>query len=405
MNIILKEDAWMSDKKKPVVKDHYRRHRILFELIRPVGYLLAKWKLGYTYDKLPKMQEPYILLSNHVSNWDPILVGLSTRSQVYFVASEHISRWKVFPLLKFIFDPIIRYKGTVGVQTVKEILKKVKEKKSVAFFPEGVRTFDGVTMPIVASTAKVVKRSGLALVTYKLHGGYFASPNWVEKGLRKGYFHGTPVKVYSSEEIKQMSTDEIAQIINEDLYEDAYAFQKEHSYVYKGERLAEHMENILFTCPKCHKIHTMRSENDRFYCKDCGYETRYDVYGMLTSSCDIPDKERFTTVRDWAKWQREQVKAKIEENEEIKATGNLIAIENGGEKLLEQGDIRFVDGKLCIGSHVFEAKAIPEIEIHGQHELVFGCEGVYYELHVDPPYAANTFLWFIDSFNQRTDQK
>lgn len=396
-----REEEKLSEKKKTKSKDHYLRHRILFELIRPVGYLLAKWKLGYTYDKLPKMEEPYILLSNHVSNWDPILVGLSTRSQVYFVASEHISRWKVFPLLKFIFDPIIRYKGTVGVQTVKEILKKVKEKKSVAFFPEGVRTFDGVTMPIVASTAKVVKRSGLALVTYQLQGGYFASPNWVEKGLRRGYFHGSPVKVYSSEEIKNMSADEVARIINEDLHVDAYAFQIDHHYPYKGDHLAEHLENILFVCPKCHSVHTMRSVNDRFYCESCGYETVYDKYGTLTSTMDIPEKERFTTVRDWSVWQREQVDRKIEENERIQAKGNLTVIKEGTEEEVERGEITFQNGVLSIGDHSFEAGKIPEIEIHGQHELVFGLEGIYYELHVDPPYAANSFLWFVDEFNKR----
>lgn len=395
----IKGGVFMSEKKQKAVKDHYLRHRILFSLIRPLGYFLARTQLSYTYERVKKLNEPFIMISNHVTNWDPILVGLGLPTQAYFVASEHISRWKVFPVLRFIFDPIIRYKGTVGVQTVKEILKKVKEKKNVVFFPEGVRTFDGVTMPIVSSTAKLIKRSGHALITFKLHGGYFSSPNWVEKGLRKGYFHGEPVHVYSSEEVKNMSVQEIETIINTDLYEDAYAFQEKHPHAYKGEKLAEHLENILFTCPSCHNTHTMRSDNDRFFCKECGLSGNYDVYGKLHMDPSFEEHEAFSTVRDWAKWQREEVKQKISQGEIVHAEGSLKTIENGVEELMEEGEITFENGVLSIGDHSFASKDIPEIQIHGQHELVFGAGGKYYELHVAPPYAANAFLWYIDTYN------
>ncbi|MCF0135697.1 MAG: 1-acyl-sn-glycerol-3-phosphate acyltransferase, partial [Lachnospiraceae bacterium] len=256
--------------KKPKVKDHYLRHRILFAVIRPLGWLVSKITVNYSYKRVPPMSEPYILLANHCTDLDPILVALGMPGQAYFVASEHITRWKVFGLLKFVFDPIIRYKGTVGAGTVKEILKKVKEKKNVAFFPEGVRTMDGRTMPIVPATARLIQRSGHALVTYKLHGGYFTSPNWGESGLRRGKLWGEPVHIYSSQELKSMSLADLTRIIDEDLAEDAYVWQQEHRQAYKGKKLAEHLENILFICPDCGKVHTMASRGDRIFCTSCG---------------------------------------------------------------------------------------------------------------------------------------
>lgn len=76
-----------------------------------------KLKFGYRYEK-PKtkeLPETYIVLSNHVTDYDPIFVGMSFRKQMYFVASAHITRWGLASkLLKHCFAPIIRYKGTTA---------------------------------------------------------------------------------------------------------------------------------------------------------------------------------------------------------------------------------------------------------------------------------------------------
>ena len=47
---------------------------------------------------------------------------------------------------------------------------------NVCVFPEGNRTWDGVTAKFLPSIGKLARSSGASLVTYKLTGGYFASP-------------------------------------------------------------------------------------------------------------------------------------------------------------------------------------------------------------------------------------
>lgn len=44
------------------------------------------------------LPENYIVLSNHVTDYDPLLVGVSFPGQMYFVASEHITRWDIASL-------------------------------------------------------------------------------------------------------------------------------------------------------------------------------------------------------------------------------------------------------------------------------------------------------------------
>ncbi len=383
----------MKPETKVKEKDHWRRHRFFFELLRPVGYLIALFQFGYTYRKVPKLKEPFILLSNHVTDFDPILVGLALRKQAYFVASEHISRWKVFPLLKFIFDPILRYKGTVGAYTVRDMLKRIKEGKNLAFFPEGVRTFDGVTCPILPSTGRLVKRSGSALVTFKLQGGYFCSPNWGEKNFRKGYFHGSPVHVIPAAKLKEMSEDEINQLICDDLYEDAYETQERLHKAYRGKNLAERLENVLFICPECKDKLSLQSSGNQIHCRSCGYEATYDEYGALTGT--------FVTVRDWAEWERTTLSSMAENGETLSSSSAaLYEVKDGKTSLVSKGSVTLGDGHMSVGDVTMALSDVSDMEIHGQHELVFARGKQYHELHLGNGVGALPFLWLYKAYKQ-----
>ena len=383
----------MSETSKAKEKDHSRRHRFLFALLRPIGFLIARLKFGYTFERMPKLNERFILLSNHVTDFDPILVGLALRGQAYFVASEHISRWKVFPILKFIFDPILRYKGTVGAYTVRDMLKRIKEGKNLAFFPEGVRTFDGVTCPILPSTGRLIKRSGSALVTYKLQGGYFCSPNWGEKNFRKGYFHGSVVHVVSSAELKAMSEEEVNRLICDDLYEDAYATQARLRKKYKGKNLAERLENVLFICPKCQGRLTMHSSGSKVTCAHCGFSSEYNEYGDLTGP--------YRTVRDWAVWEREVLKEMAEHGEALESpSAVLYNVHDGAETLVSEGKVSLGAGVLRVGDVSMPLSEISDMEIHGQHEVVFPRGKEYHELHIEDGVGALPFLWLFKAYKQ-----
>ena len=121
---------------------------------------------------------------------------------MYYVASEHIARWKHgFGLLNWALAPILRKKGTTAAATIIDILRKVRKGACVCMFAEGVRSWDGLTAPISPTTGGLVKAARCGLVTYRISGGYFASPMWSTKNTRRGYVHGRPVNVYTAEQI------------------------------------------------------------------------------------------------------------------------------------------------------------------------------------------------------------
>lgn len=257
-------------------------------------FVLRKYQ--WKTDKLPKLEEPCLVLSNHLTESDMFMLISAARKHMYFVCGAHLMRAKVGKALRRFIDPIPAPRGGNTLPAVKEILRRIDEGHSVMMFPEGCRSFDGETLPSVAATAKLVRKSGAALVTYRIHGGYFIAPRWGHK-FRVGPASGEVVGVYSSAELADMSVSEITALLDRDLYEHAYDRQRENPQPYVCEAPAEGLENYLIICPKCGSYDSMETSGDKFRCTCCGLHGIHDEYGFLRGE-ELP----FDNVYDWGKW-------------------------------------------------------------------------------------------------------
>ena len=140
--------------------EHHTRHAVVWKLLRPLVRLILFIRFNYRCrSQAPK--GPYVVVCNHVTDWDPLLLGAAFRNQMYFLASEHIMRLGfVSRLLDWLVHPIVRQKGGSAAPAVMEMLRTVKAGCNVALFPEGNRTWDGVTRDFPASTGKLIRQSG-----------------------------------------------------------------------------------------------------------------------------------------------------------------------------------------------------------------------------------------------------
>lgn len=282
--------------------EHSNRYKVIWRILRAPVALLLLLKFNFRTPKY-KIREPFILLSNHVTDWDPLMVGCAFDTPMHFVASEHIFRLGFLSkLLVWALAPIARQKGGNAAGTVKAMLRTLKGGQNVGIFPEGNRTWDGMTRSVTASTGKLVRSSGASLVTYRLHGGYFSSPRWAGGSVRRGRMRGEIVNIYSPEQLRSMSVDEINARIAEDLRVDAYAEQRSSRVRYKGRRIAEHIETLFFTCPVCGAMHSIASKGDRVFCSRCGMQARYTQEGFFEG--DLP----FETVSEWNTMQDEKIR-------------------------------------------------------------------------------------------------
>ena len=307
---------------------------------------------------------------------------------MYFVASEHIARWGwLFKLIDFLVSPIIRYKGTVAASTAIDILKRVKSGSNVCVFAEGVRTWDGVSSTILPSTAKLIKKAGCGLYTYKIIGGYFASPMWCGANIRRGPVYGAPVNYYSKEQLQSMSADEIYEVIIADLHEDAYERQLIEPKKYPGKNLAEGLENLMFICPSCGQKDAFTSKGNMVQCKHCDLSYTYDEYGMLHGG-------DFKTVKEFADWQKKQIVKDVQDNVIYSAKeATLSTVKDHKEEFVAKGELILSQDGLTCGDFTTTLSDISEMATHGQRAIVFTAGRQYYELI--PSEEANALKFFL----------
>ena len=351
------------------------RHGLIWNIFRPLVSVFLRIKFGYRFKFAKDLPENYIVLANHATDYDPLFVGVSFRQQMYFVASEHISRWKLaYKFLRYGFEPIIRYKGAIAASTVMDVLRKVKKGGNVCIFAEGVRTWDGVTGPILPSTAQLIKASRCGLVTYRVEGGYFVSPAWSEKGTRRGHIKGAPVNIYTKEQIAAMSDEELYEIIKRDLYEDAYERQLAEPKKYRGKQPAYRLENLLFICPQCGAHGKLSTHKDTVECSECGHKFIYNQFGMLEGT-------KFSTVKEFAEWQKAEVTKDAENGVVYRSElGRVSAIGKGTEQVIAEGELTMSAECIKCGDFELPIASIPDIAIHGKHSLVFSGGEQYYEI-------------------------
>jgi 1-acyl-sn-glycerol-3-phosphate acyltransferase len=282
-----------------------KRHDIAYRFFSTLIYGPVSRKFNFECDSIKIDKAPYIVVSNHLTNWDPILIGLSFLRNMYYVATDQIFRmgWKS-KLLTYLFSPIARAKAAQETQTVITIFRRLKDKCNICIFAEGATSFDGETGEVLPSIGKLVKRAGVTLVTYRFTGSYFTFPRWA-RFVRKGKMEGRLVQTYSPEEINSMSEDEIYQTIIKDIYVNAYDEQAKNPVRFRGKKPAEYLETVLYCCPQCKQFGTLKSQDDILSCV-CGLKVRYNEFCYF----ELPDKDEeppYKTIFDWAKWQKKEI--------------------------------------------------------------------------------------------------
>ena len=349
------------DKNKPRF-----RYRFIYKTVsRFVPLILRKY--GFKTNRVTKKDEPYIVLANHLTEVDIFMVAGAFSEHMYYVAGEHLTRTDIGTKMLWAQGPILTFKGSPSIDTMREVIRKIKSGNNVMIFPEGSRSFNGETIKLDASIAKLVKLAGCALATYHIEGGYFVAPRWAYT-TRTGPMKGRIVNIYSSEEIKAMSKEELTGCINRDIYENAYETQRRNMYPYKGERLAEGLENYLVKCSCCGAFDSMETEDDRFRCRECGQSGIYTPEGFLKG-----DGLRFDSVYDWGVWSEKETCEHIKTFEgsgPVFTDEDVILYEVHADHSREDilsGQIRGYRDRLEAGGEVFAFD-----DINGMDMLYFG---------------------------------
>ena len=185
-------------------------HRIWYEafkrLLQLIGVLFCRLR-HWGIDNIPA-EGGVLVVSNHESFLDPVLVGTGVRRGMTYLARSTLFRFPVFgPFIRSI-DAIPIDREGMGLAGIKESLRRLKRGGMVVVFPEGTRTVDGETRPFRAGFTALAVRSKAAILPVAIEGAFQAWPRRQKLPCRSTIHvrYGRPIL---PEEARQLDDEEL----------------------------------------------------------------------------------------------------------------------------------------------------------------------------------------------------
>lgn len=302
-----------------MAKDRPRKTRAVLWFHRLLRWFLGSymiWRYRITSEHqevVDNLKPPYIVVPNHVMTFDPLLVNYYIPVPVHYVASDANFRSPFTSFWLRQVGTIATSKLTDDMASLRLMLKTLKEGKVIGIFAEGQRSWDGVSLPIIPSTAKLVRIAKVPVLVSLLKGGYMCIPRWSFHG-RRGRVVVEQKLAVSAKEAATLSVDEITKRIEAALEHDDSEYQNVKRVPYASKRTAENLQLALFYCPGCRSFNTMYSKKRRFFCRSCGYEVEFTQYYRFKPVA-TRDAPVFGTIREWSLAQNDAVYLRLSEAE------------------------------------------------------------------------------------------
>ncbi len=308
-------------------KKDFKHHPFLTRLTHFLLFFLTRWyrvKANIS-DDVKNIDEPYLLLSNHVGSYDPFLLSHYIKKQPHFVSSDAVMR---DPKLGFLFKHwgvIPKKKNVRDSQVIRDMISVVKKGGAIGLFPEGTRTWTGTSLYYDEAIGKLAKLLKVPVITAKMKGMQLTNPRWGTKNRRVALEIDYEM-IFTKEELANASTTEIYEKIKEKMHHDEVDWQRAHMHEIISDHRAEFIDYVIFLCEECESIGKIKSNGNQFECQQCGRKTFVNKYGFFENT--EGKAQRFDNIRDTYEWQREVFETFIEKHFRNKTFAPLFSDDN-----------------------------------------------------------------------------
>ena len=117
-----------------------------------------------------------LVVSNHQSHLDPILVGLGCDRRMNYVARDTLFGFPPFRWLINSLDAIPIDREGSGLGGLKESLRRLKDGEMLVIFPEGTRTRDGDLGELKPGFTALARRAKVPLLPVAIDGAFESWP-------------------------------------------------------------------------------------------------------------------------------------------------------------------------------------------------------------------------------------
>ena len=172
-------------------------NRLWYQFLRWLICLAGILAYGVRYSgrkNIPKTGA-VLVVSNHQSHFDPPLIGAGCWRRMNYLARKTLFRFAPLGWLIHTLDAIPIDRDGLGLNGIKESLRRLKRGEMVLIFPEGTRTRDGEMAPFRPGFTVLAARSKAWILPVAIEGAFDAWPR-SQKLPRLGTIHvlyGEPI--------------------------------------------------------------------------------------------------------------------------------------------------------------------------------------------------------------------
>lgn len=165
------------------------------------------------YEQIPR-RGPLIIVSNHQSHYDPILVGLLIRHRPFRpMARLTLYRSKLLAAVMRAFRTIAIDQTKGDRAAIKAAINVVNEGDALIIFPEGSRTFDGATQPFKRGLLVVLKKTTAPILPVAVEGAFDIWPRIRGRPRLYGRLAVRAGTLISHEEIMQRDPEDLIELL------------------------------------------------------------------------------------------------------------------------------------------------------------------------------------------------
>ncbi len=260
-------------------------------------------------EKLGK-KEPCLFLMNHSSFTDMKMAAASLFPRRYNIVCTYDAFMGKNWLMKQI-GCVPTHKYVNDVSLVRSMMHAVKKNKSsILMYPEACYSCDGKTTVLPDSLGGFIKMLGIPVVMITTFGAFARDPLYNNLQIRKVKISAEMKYILSPDDIKEKSVDELNSVVGECFDLDYFKWQQDNKIEIRETFRAEGLNRVLYKCPHCEKEGNMFTKGTELVCSECGHKYVLDEYGYLVHE---GEGGKFNHIPDWYAWQRECVRAELED--------------------------------------------------------------------------------------------
>lgn len=371
-------------------------------------YLFAKYDLHAENKRILKeIPKPYILLPTHSSLFDPFFHNFYVPYPMYIVTSDSLFRNRFTSYWIRQFGCIPKSQSIPDIETIRNIHKVIKRGNILCLYPEGMQTWDGASLPVMQGTARLLKMLQVPAIRVFSHGAFSTSPRW-SINRRQGRVTLSFKEIITREQIQSLNINEIQTILNTELAYNEWEWLKNSRRSYNNFFGAQGIHRLLYCCPQCGKLNSIRGAGNSIYCIHCRLAVRYTNKGRLVPLFFSKTAEAPSDLHEWNCIQKqlleEKCKGKILKNIHIGNNNSLILTNNAvlftgyrmdPMKKQGRGTLRLYSDILLF-SHENDAEAVLAFELKGisgvsfmKRYFEFYYEKVLYRFHLLSKYSSS----------------